>query len=430
MDTVLINKLQYLQIGQQGENAANNIPIDMTPWVEEFPNANFHLLFKAYNATSPLPMVTDYNGETHVLTWTPTLSATAVAGVGYTEVRALDDGVLKKSRIIPTTVENSVTGVEGGTVPLPYEDWVNLVLSYKDAAEDAQADAETAQGKAEDAQAAAETAEDNAEAWAVGQKDGVDVPDTDPTYHNNSKYYKELAETARGTALQNQYNAEAWAVGKKNNVDVESTDPTYHNNSKYYSEQSNAYKTDAEHSAALMKNATGSVSMIPYGSTPTVTITEQTDHMNFAFAIPAPETPIIPDGTTSQKGIVQLEDSHTSTSTTKAATPNSVKEAYDLANTANTLAGSKANPSSVMSLTLAAGSWTSATPPTQTLTATGITANSKIIVGVASSATSAQWDAAADGKIRCTDQGTDSLTFTCYGYEPSENIPVTALIVG
>ncbi len=40
----------------------------------------------------------------------------------------------------------------------------------------------------------------------------------------------------------------------------------------------------------------------------------------------------IQDGTTSQKGAVQLEDSYSSTSTTKAATPNAVKAAYDLAN--------------------------------------------------------------------------------------------------
>ena len=39
----------------------------------------------------------------------------------------------------------------------------------------------------------------------------------------------------------------------------------------------------------------------------------------------------LPDASTSEKGIVQLEDSHTSTSTTKAATPKNVKEAYDLA---------------------------------------------------------------------------------------------------
>lgn len=42
----------------------------------------------------------------------------------------------------------------------------------------------------------------------------------------------------------------------------------------------------------------------------------------------------IQDGTTAQKGAVQLEDSTSSTSTTKAATPNSVKSSYDLANAA------------------------------------------------------------------------------------------------
>lgn len=40
----------------------------------------------------------------------------------------------------------------------------------------------------------------------------------------------------------------------------------------------------------------------------------------------------IQDGTTAQKGAVQLTDSTSSTSTTTAATPNSVKSAYDLAN--------------------------------------------------------------------------------------------------
>lgn len=43
-------------------------------------------------------------------------------------------------------------------------------------------------------------------------------------------------------------------------------------------------------------------------------------------------------GTTSASGVVQLQDSTSSTSTTTAATPNSVKAAYDLANTANTTA--------------------------------------------------------------------------------------------
>ena len=46
----------------------------------------------------------------------------------------------------------------------------------------------------------------------------------------------------------------------------------------------------------------------------------------------------IQDGTTTQKGAVQLTDSTSSTSVTTAATPKNVKAAYDLANTANTTA--------------------------------------------------------------------------------------------
>ena len=68
------------------------------------------------------------------------------------------------------------------------------------AAETAQTAAETAQDKAEDAQtasesaqAAAETAEGDAEAWAIGKRGGVDVPSTDPAYHNNSKFWADVA---------------------------------------------------------------------------------------------------------------------------------------------------------------------------------------------------------------------------------------------
>lgn len=86
--------------------------------------------------------------------------------------------------------------------------------------------------------------------------------------------------------------------------------------------------------------------------------------------------------------------------------------------------------SSALALTLAAGSWTSATPPTQTVTATGVTSSNNIIVGLASTATSAQYAAAAAGQLLCTAQGTGEITVTCYGTEPTENIPLTVMIVG
>lgn len=41
----------------------------------------------------------------------------------------------------------------------------------------------------------------DAEAYAVGKRNGVDVPSTDETYHNNSKYYSGLAGDSETNAL-------------------------------------------------------------------------------------------------------------------------------------------------------------------------------------------------------------------------------------
>lgn len=80
-------------------------------------------------------------------------------------------------------------------------------VEAKDKAVEAKNAAETAQGKAKDAQEAAETAQgmskdardasegysEDSEAWAVGERNGVPVPATDPTYDNNSKYWAEIS---------------------------------------------------------------------------------------------------------------------------------------------------------------------------------------------------------------------------------------------
>lgn len=49
--------------------------------------------------------------------------------------------------------------------------------------------------------------DDNSEAWAVGTRFGVDVPSTDPTYHNNSKYYSEHADLAKNQAVSARTDA-------------------------------------------------------------------------------------------------------------------------------------------------------------------------------------------------------------------------------
>lgn len=87
---------------------------------------------------------------------------------------------------------------------------------------------------------------ETSEAWAVGKRNGSDVPPTDETYHNNAKYYSEQADSLGQAQAE---NSEAWAVGQRSGTDVPSTDVTYQNNSKYYSNQASQSATTASNAA-------------------------------------------------------------------------------------------------------------------------------------------------------------------------------------
>jgi hypothetical protein len=93
----------------------------------------------------------------------------------------------------------------------------------------------------------------------------------------------------------------------------------------------------------------------------------------------------IQDATTAQKGAVQLEDSIASTSTTTAATPNSVKTSYDLANAAI-----------AKSIVDAKGDIIAATAA-DTVSRLAVGANNTVLTADSSTATGLKWAAAAGG---------------------------------
>lgn len=84
----------------------------------------------------------------------------------------------------------------------------NAAVNAKTAAENAKTAAESAKAdavSAKNAAAGSATAAANsataagdaskeAEAWAVGKRSGVDVPSSDPAYHNNAKYWADQAQ--------------------------------------------------------------------------------------------------------------------------------------------------------------------------------------------------------------------------------------------
>ena len=92
---------------------------------------------------------------------------------------------------------------------------------------------ENAADSAEESERQAGISEEHAqdsEAWAVGQRGGVDVDPTDETYQNNAKYY---AGEADRISRDNAELAKSWAIGGTGKRQGEDT-----NNAKYFSEES------------------------------------------------------------------------------------------------------------------------------------------------------------------------------------------------
>ena len=79
-----------------------------------------------------------------------------------------------------------------------WSDLRNIRETCVDARDEAVASASAAalsESNAAISETSAENSSLDSEAWAVGQKNGTDVPNTDPRYHNNSKYYSEQSAT-------------------------------------------------------------------------------------------------------------------------------------------------------------------------------------------------------------------------------------------
>lgn len=74
------------------------------------------------------------------------------------------------------------------------EDALELVRQYAESASQSADNASASATSAGTSAVTAETNSENAEAWAVGQRSGIDVEEDDDAYHNNAKYYAEQAE--------------------------------------------------------------------------------------------------------------------------------------------------------------------------------------------------------------------------------------------
>lgn len=109
-----------------------------------------------------------------------------------------------------------------------------------------------------------------AEAWAVGQRAGVDVDEEDDTYHNNAKYYAGIAEGAKTSAGASEQNAAASASAASGSASAAAESNT----------AAQAAKNDAEaavDAAAAVYTVAGNctVSVLPNGQVRETWTTEE-----------------------------------------------------------------------------------------------------------------------------------------------------------
>lgn len=106
-------------------------------------------------------------------------------------------------------------------------------------------------------------------------------------------------------------------------------------------------------------------------------------------------------------------------------------------NTANGVASLNANtkvpaaqiPLSVVTANLST-TWNGSGPYNQTVTVSGVTSSKTLIVGLDGSASQTQRAAASAAKLCATGQGTNTVTITADGTQPTVQIPIVVMIWG
>jgi len=205
-----------IDIGYSGEKNFREVEIDLTKWAEMMPDGVPSIVYVRPGETEADAYIaaTEYDSDTHVLTWTLSDSDVFIEGTGAIQIwmeKEVEDEIVKrgKSAMVAVRVGEALND-PSAEVPAGQASWLEQMTELKtetvNASAEAQAaktdaqsaktDAETAQGLAEDAQEAAEDAQDAAE-----------------TAQGLAEAAQEAAESARDTILGMTATAQTLSAG-------------------------------------------------------------------------------------------------------------------------------------------------------------------------------------------------------------------------
>ena len=265
--TIFATPGKAINLGRAGENLATTVKFYVKDWMDEFGVVEPEQEVEENNTTQYQGLFTLFvqqNGigyyvqslvedeardlEGDYVEWNVTSANTATVGMGKCELQYIVNEVIVKSIIYDIIVTTSLDVEAQGDIPDPIESWLNEVSQMTQQIANASEYA------------------DLAERYAKGTSNEAAVQEGTAGYHDNSKYYKELAESANTAAQSAKTAAEAWATGGSSGT------PSATNNAKYYSDRYNNMTVEAEKVGPLLPA--------------TATITTVNGHYNIAFEIP------------------------------------------------------------------------------------------------------------------------------------------------
>ena len=174
LDIDVSKRPSVIEIGVQGENEAEGVAFDVTPWVTDYGLGTAYIYNQRNGDEAPyfreLPIT--LSDDVYKATWIHDDADTAVAGEGTCQLIYVKDDVVKKTAKYVTVTGESL-GEATGDIPDPYEDlleearaiYQNMIARRQEAvaaAGSAAASANYAAGSASDAADSAAAAAESA----------------------------------------------------------------------------------------------------------------------------------------------------------------------------------------------------------------------------------------------------------------------------
>ena len=192
---------QILKVGMMGEHNAQEIEFINLP---EFENQTAALYVALPDSTADIQPIVD-----NKVTITRNLTALPGSILGWVVLQVGTDIVWKSEKFFMNIgLLPEVEEMTEQKYPGMLEEVVGKIDSAMEAAQSIKEELDTYDMEAE--------------AWAVGTRDGEDVPNTDETYQNNSKHYANAAMTYSQQAATSAQNADA-AMQQVQNINATAT---------------------------------------------------------------------------------------------------------------------------------------------------------------------------------------------------------------